>query len=88
MAKVQQIKISTPKKECQEKSVKSKANPYKLNQLEEDIKALEAKQKEITYLLSEMGSDYVRCMELEEERNKVQSHLDDAMEKWLQLQEE
>lgn len=58
-----------------------------LKAVEERMETLEARQAEITQEMAACGSDYGRLQELSTQLEAVESELDSAMERWLELEE-
>ena len=55
--------------------------------IDETIAALEAKLETIAKELEQHSAEYTRVVELMSEQEKTQQQLDEAMERWVYLQE-
>lgn len=81
------IQKEEKKQEKAQKERKPSQNRFKIENLEKEINELEIRQKEVCKRLEEVGSDYIKYLELEEESHMVQMQLDKAMNAWLEMQE-
>ena len=76
-------KASTEKKSSPPKEKKERRAPSGTAKTEREIEKLEAQLRELEEQAEENSSDYLKLMELEEEKGKLTARLDELYELWL-----